>query len=806
MTHAQWIKITMAVYNPLREKDEIRLLRLEPGVGAAHVKVGLFHARLGKSPTYDAVSYMWGHDGGPGKTKIVLSANGGPRAIQVQENLGNALKHLRLKDKARTLWVDAICVDQANDDERGHQIAQMGKIYSQATTVRVWLGMPDELSRNAFQFLGNSRMLRGLKSGIIEVDGWEAVASLCRRKYWERLWIVQEVVLAAQIDIHCGSEALPWERFSDAFFALEEKIQVFTNVRIPFRAGAIIASVVDSAAMKIFRQRRAHTESGPDTEPTSLLSLLWIHKNAKCMRIQDKIFGMLSFAPECCRLCVPVDYKCSAYTLCRRLLEHDIRFHCSDENPNCSRDTLVRRSLNIHVLIVEGALKQQKNSIKVGSPDLEVELQEGIPSPQPPSPITILGNELGRVAFVTAPLKSLFLGDRSLMVPRAMVKTFQDMRFGCEDSETPELTTRMTRALRQIWRSKEMDIISRPRKETALNLGMVDLLSPELQANRAIHMLQTFMKFCSEFLRTSEDVGANPQYQDCLMYLAKAGFEEGFCWKVGFAPIGTELGDSVCTFKDTNIIAIVRKIEGDHAMVGQGSTVASPKSRSAPQTGNVLSIQIDISTLQMFSRIHQPSELPDYRLAVLIAPESSRPRIPITASRTRTVSGEAQEVNSSSENPSSHRRRENHRAGTYSCLRCRATFKNSRDNLIHAALWSHQQCNRCRRWTSWQSRISTTSTTPYCMQCRVDDTGCPDDLASRLHEAARISWSNSSIDESDRDPVMTPSEDLSLSGMATPGRRWLFSDHSLAYAGIPQGLWNVCSHNRNLSCDERGYP
>jgi hypothetical protein len=778
----------MAVYNPLLEKDEIRLLRLEPGVGAAHVKFSLFHARLGKSPTYDAVSYMWGHDGGPGKTKTALSAIGGPRAIQVQENLGNALKHLRLKDKARTLWVDAICVDQANDDERGHQIAQMGKIYSQATTVRVWLGMPDELSRKAFQFLGNPRMLRKLKNGIIEVDGWEAVASLCRRKYWERLWIIQEVVLAAQIDIHCGDEVLPWERFSDAFFALEEKIQLFTNVRNPFRAGAIIASVVDSAAMKIFRQRRAHTESGPDTEPTSLLSLLWVHKNAKCMRTQDKIFGMLSFAPECCRLCIPVDYKCSAYTLCRRLLEHDIRFHCSDENPNCSRDTLVRRSLNIHCLIVEGALKQPKNSIKVGSPDLEVELQEGIPSPQAPSPITILGNELGRVAFVTAPLKSLFLGDRSLMVPRAMVETFQDMRFGCDDRETPELTTRMTRALRQIWRSKEMDIISRPRQETALNLGMVDLLGPELQAKPAIHMLQTFMQFCSEFLRTSEDVGANPQYHDCLMYLAKAGFEEGFCWKVGFAPIGTELGDSVCTFKDTNIIAIVRKIEGDHAMVGQGSTLASPKSRSAPQTGNVLSIQIDISTLQMFSRIHQPSELPDYRLAVLIAPESSRPRIPITASRTRTVSGEAHEEISSSETPSSHLRRENHPAGTYSCLRCRATFENSRDNLIHAALWSHQQCNRCRRWTSWQSRISTTSTTPYCTQCRVHDTGCPDDRASRFHEAARISWSNSSIDESDRDPIMTPSEDLSLSGMATQGITSLLSDHSLADAGIPQGL------------------
>jgi hypothetical protein len=780
-------------YSALREKDEIRLLRIEPGTGSAQVKCSLVHARLRESPTYDAVSYMWGLDHGPGSTKTTPLAIDGGRTMEVQENLGNALRYLRLRDKARVLWVDAICINQADPTERGHQVAQMGMIYSQATTVRVWLGLPDELSPKAFRFLENPGTIRRMKEGIIELDGWEAVASLCKREYWDRLWIIQELVLAARIEIHCGVRVLPWELFSNALFALEAGLQAFACVLTPFRAGAIIARVVDSAAMKICRQRRAHTESGPVTELASLLSLLWIHKDAKCVDIRDKVFGMHSFAPECCRLCVPVDYTCSAYTLCQRLLEHDIHFH-SDGRRNGGRDRLVRQSLNLHGLIVKGALNQihSKNSFEVGSPDLEAEIQEGIPSSQTPSPIIVLGNELGRVAFVTAPLKPLFVEDGSLIVPRAMVDSFQEMRFGFEESETPALTTRITRALRQIWRNNEMDILSRPGDKTAPILEMVDLHRPELQDDPAIHGLQTFMKFCCEFLRASDFLGANPQYGDCQMYLARAGIEDGFSWKVGFAPVGTEVGDSVCSFKDTNIIAIVRNIGGDHTMVGQGSTLAPPQSKSAPQTGNVVNIQFDLSRLQMFSRIHQPFELPDYRVALLMPPKSTNrsrgllverrnptevspsskgQHVSTTSSHNNTELGQPQNgkerPSSSPEASDSSRRKGKQPARTYSCLRCRATFETSRDNLIHAATWSHQQCNKCQQWKSWQSSTSTTSTTPICAQCSVEDTGYVFDLPGRPREAARISWQTDALsdrtDDGFRDSIITQSDDMSSS-------------------------------------------
>jgi hypothetical protein len=147
------------------------------------------------------------------------------RILEVHENLGNALRYMRLKDKVRVLWLDAICINQADDGERGHQVSQMGMIYSQATTVRVWLGLPDHSTRTACRFFSNPSTAQQLKQRAAAlIDLW-AVLQLCSRKYWERLWIIQEIVLAVRIDIHCGEMILPWEVLGEVLFAVEELVE-----------------------------------------------------------------------------------------------------------------------------------------------------------------------------------------------------------------------------------------------------------------------------------------------------------------------------------------------------------------------------------------------------------------------------------------------------------------------------------------------------------------------------------------------------------------------------------------------------
>ena len=94
----------------------------------------MYQAYLGGDDTipYDALSYT---RGGTQKTSRV-KVNG--EYLDVTENLHSALQHLRSENVDKTLWVDAICIDQNNERERGHQVQQMCKIYSQAEAVIVW--------------------------------------------------------------------------------------------------------------------------------------------------------------------------------------------------------------------------------------------------------------------------------------------------------------------------------------------------------------------------------------------------------------------------------------------------------------------------------------------------------------------------------------------------------------------------------------------------------------------------------------------------------------------------------------------
>lgn len=107
------------------EKDEIRLLHLQPISGKAPIKCTVTHAKLEEDIKYEALSYMWGST----DSKIIEISG---FEVPVRINLWNALYHLAPSSGIRTLWIDAICINQENDFERNHQVAQMGRVYSQA--------------------------------------------------------------------------------------------------------------------------------------------------------------------------------------------------------------------------------------------------------------------------------------------------------------------------------------------------------------------------------------------------------------------------------------------------------------------------------------------------------------------------------------------------------------------------------------------------------------------------------------------------------------------------------------------------
>lgn len=117
------------------EKNEIRLLKLLPGLRREKIKCVIFRASLDdKDLRYETLSYTW-RSPLPVRTILLNS-----KKFFVTPNLHAALQRLRRIDEPRILWIDAACINQLDFAERSQQVGLMRRVYSQASTVCVWLG------------------------------------------------------------------------------------------------------------------------------------------------------------------------------------------------------------------------------------------------------------------------------------------------------------------------------------------------------------------------------------------------------------------------------------------------------------------------------------------------------------------------------------------------------------------------------------------------------------------------------------------------------------------------------------------
>jgi hypothetical protein len=116
--------------------DTLRLLHLKPGSSHDVINCTLESTTFLARPTFDALSYAWGD----GKESERIWVNGA--VVEITESLWNALYQIRHTNEVRTLWVDALCIDQSNLEEKSRQVPLMDFIYGRAQIVLVWLGNP----------------------------------------------------------------------------------------------------------------------------------------------------------------------------------------------------------------------------------------------------------------------------------------------------------------------------------------------------------------------------------------------------------------------------------------------------------------------------------------------------------------------------------------------------------------------------------------------------------------------------------------------------------------------------------------
>jgi hypothetical protein len=113
-------------YKALSEdKNEIRLLRIyKKKPTSDQIECDIFHVSLDSTPSYNALSYAWGH---PLNPKVQISLSG--CAFMVRQNLWEALHQIRSESEELMIWIDAICINQSDLAERSEQVCKMKSIF-----------------------------------------------------------------------------------------------------------------------------------------------------------------------------------------------------------------------------------------------------------------------------------------------------------------------------------------------------------------------------------------------------------------------------------------------------------------------------------------------------------------------------------------------------------------------------------------------------------------------------------------------------------------------------------------------------
>ncbi|KAI4213183.1 MAG: hypothetical protein LQ351_004129 [Letrouitia transgressa] len=210
------------IYHSLHEtRHEIRLLHISPGQRATEsIKCHLSTASLDDGPVYEALSYVWGD---PRRRKSINLCG---QSFRVRKNLWSALKAIRLSDTSRTLWIDAICINQDDKEERSQQVKLMGEVYRGAEKVIAWLGDDTDDVEHAFSVIEamsdfpdlhfNPRVPPHHDPAVLESESIESLVRFLDRDWWKRVWTFQEMALASRLEIRCGRHTLTGEKLAAA--------------------------------------------------------------------------------------------------------------------------------------------------------------------------------------------------------------------------------------------------------------------------------------------------------------------------------------------------------------------------------------------------------------------------------------------------------------------------------------------------------------------------------------------------------------------------------------------------------------
>ena len=215
------VEITTALeeykYSALKP-GQIRLLKLSKWTLASPVFCELVHVRLDGAPEFETISYTWGTQ----RVFKRLILNG--RFFDVSERVYEVVHDRASSFMTRLIWIDSICINQCDNDEKNIQVRLMKEIYNSSCHTVIWLGhAPDANEAMAFLALldlrmhfddPNRRASLPLNKLNIDSPAWPSLVNLINHDYWTRYWIYQEVAVSKKVIISYGGELITWDYFS----------------------------------------------------------------------------------------------------------------------------------------------------------------------------------------------------------------------------------------------------------------------------------------------------------------------------------------------------------------------------------------------------------------------------------------------------------------------------------------------------------------------------------------------------------------------------------------------------------------
>lgn len=305
-------------------KGYMRLFVLFRGEDNDLLRGLICHMRFDNAGAFRALSYVWGPEQPRHKRRILVTPQG---VLRIKSTLGAALQRLRRKTKELVLWIDAICINQEDEDEKVKQISLLPQIFQRAICTLAVVATDDkneQTVRTLLQIaavqaygsdvskwpkeLGFSRTTETwMRTGLPEHNSafWVDVEYLFQRPWFRRAWIVQEAIAARTVTIICGKWTFDWNVLHSTMEVVDRKLGT-TSLANAWRPFMVLTE---------HREWEARSHRWP------LLDLLETFRYAEAGMQRDRVFSLLGLAIDADHPLFEPDYKSPLYRIVRRFAQ-----------------------------------------------------------------------------------------------------------------------------------------------------------------------------------------------------------------------------------------------------------------------------------------------------------------------------------------------------------------------------------------------------------------------------------------------------------------------------------------------------